>query len=51
VAEVVALAGTITNPGNQTGTAGTAASLQINASDSASGQTRKPCRNQRSRRR
>lgn len=30
---------TVTSPGNQTGTAGTAASLQINASDSASGQT------------
>jgi hypothetical protein len=30
---------TVTNPGNQTSTAGTAASLQINASDSASGQT------------
>jgi O-glycosyl hydrolase len=30
---------TVTNPGNQTGTAGTAASLQIHASDSASGQT------------
>ena len=30
---------TVTNPGNQTGTVGTAASLQINASDSASGQT------------
>ena len=30
---------TVTNPGNQTGTVGTAASLQISASDSASGQT------------
>jgi hypothetical protein len=30
---------TVTNPGNQTTTAGTATSLQINASDSASGQT------------
>ena len=30
---------TVTNPGNQTSTVGTAASLQINASDSASGQT------------
>ncbi|MBO0839949.1 MAG: putative Ig domain-containing protein [Sciscionella sp.] len=30
---------TVTNPGSQTGTAGTAASLQIKASDSASGQT------------
>ena len=30
---------TVTNPGSQTSTAGTAASLQINASDSASGQT------------
>jgi subtilase family serine protease len=30
---------TVTNPGNQTGTAGTAASLQIKATDSASGQT------------
>jgi hypothetical protein len=30
---------TVTNPGNQTGTAGTAVSLQIHASDSASGQT------------
>ncbi len=30
---------TVTNPGNQTGTVGTAASLQIRASDSASGQT------------
>jgi hypothetical protein len=30
---------TVTNPGNQTGTAGTAASLQISATDSASGQT------------
>ncbi|MFE5587359.1 putative Ig domain-containing protein [Kitasatospora sp. NPDC056531] len=30
---------TVTNPGNQTGTVGTAASLQVNASDSASGQT------------
>lgn len=30
---------TVTNPGNQTGTVGTAASLQIKASDSASGQT------------
>ena len=30
---------TVTNPGNQTGTVGTAASLQIHASDSASGQT------------
>jgi hypothetical protein len=29
----------VTNPGNQTGTVGTAASLQIHASDSASGQT------------
>src|SRR6201995_3944773 len=29
----------VTNPGSQTGTVGTAASLQINASDSASGQT------------
>ncbi|MGW3042095.1 putative Ig domain-containing protein [Kitasatospora sp. NPDC001159] len=30
---------TVTNPGNQTGTVGTAASLQVSASDSASGQT------------
>ncbi len=30
---------TVTNPGTQTSTAGTAASLQISASDSASGQT------------
>jgi Putative Ig domain len=30
---------TVTNPGNQTSTVGTAASLQIHASDSASGQT------------
>ena len=30
---------TVTNPGNQTGTVGTAASLQIHATDSASGQT------------
>ena len=30
---------TVTNPGNQTGTAGAAASLQITATDSASGQT------------
>jgi endo-1,4-beta-xylanase len=30
---------TVTNPGAQTGTVGTAASLQIHASDSASGQT------------
>ena len=30
---------TVTNPGTQTGTVGTAASLQIGASDSASGQT------------
>ncbi|WP_344571192.1 Ig domain-containing protein, partial [Kitasatospora viridis] len=30
---------TVTGPGNQSGTVGTAASLQINASDSASGQT------------
>jgi hypothetical protein len=30
---------TVTNPGPQTGTVGTAASLQISASDSASGQT------------
>src|SRR5579875_552616 len=30
---------TVTNPGSQTGTAGTAASLQIQASDSAAGQT------------
>ena len=30
---------TVTAPGNQTGTVGTAASLQISASDSASGQT------------
>jgi hypothetical protein len=30
---------TVTNPGNQTGTVGTAASLQLHASDSASGQT------------
>jgi hypothetical protein len=30
---------TVTNPGNQTGTVGTAVSLQITASDSASGQT------------
>jgi len=30
---------TVTNPGNQAGTAGTAASLQVHASDSASGQT------------
>jgi len=30
---------TVTNPGNQTGTVGTAASLQIHATDSAAGQT------------
>jgi hypothetical protein len=30
---------TVTNPGGQTGTVGTAASLQVQASDSASGQT------------
>jgi hypothetical protein len=30
---------TVTNPGNQTGTVGTAASVQVHASDSASGQT------------
>ncbi|MEU6970401.1 putative Ig domain-containing protein [Kitasatospora aureofaciens] len=30
---------TVTNPGNQSGTVGTAASLQIHATDSASGQT------------
>ncbi|HEX8971707.1 Ig domain-containing protein [Oryzihumus sp.] len=30
---------TVTNPGNQTGTVGTATSLQITATDSASGQT------------
>ena len=30
---------TVTNPGNETGTVGTAVSLQIHASDSASGQT------------
>jgi subtilase family serine protease len=30
---------TVTNPGNQTGTVGTTASLQIKATDSASGQT------------
>jgi O-glycosyl hydrolase len=30
---------TVTNPGSQTGTVGTAASLQVQASDSASGQT------------
>ena len=30
---------TVTNPGNQAGTAGTAASVQVRASDSASGQT------------
>jgi hypothetical protein len=30
---------TVSNPGNQTGTVGAAASLQISASDSASGQT------------
>src|SRR5579859_2635922 len=30
---------TVTNPGNQTGTVGTAVSLQIHATDSASGQT------------
>jgi len=30
---------TVSNPGNQTGTVGTAVSLQISASDSASGQT------------
>ena len=30
---------TVTNPGNQTGTIGTAASLQIKATDSAAGQT------------
>jgi O-glycosyl hydrolase len=30
---------TVTNPGNQTGMAGTAASLQVHATDSASGQT------------
>jgi subtilase family serine protease len=30
---------TVTNPGNQTGTVGTAVSLQVHASDSATGQT------------
>src|SRR6185437_16766291 len=30
---------TVTNPGNQTGTVGTAVSLQLHATDSASGQT------------
>ncbi len=30
---------TVTSPGNQTGTVGTAAGLQVNATDSASGQT------------
>src|SRR6185312_10535390 len=30
---------TVANPGNQTGTVGTAASVQVSASDSASGQT------------
>ena len=30
---------TVTSPGNQTDTVGTAASVQIHASDSASGQT------------
>ena len=30
---------TVTNPGNQTGTVGTAASLQVSGTDSASGQT------------
>ena len=30
---------TVTNPGNQTGTVGTPASVQIHATDSASGQT------------
>jgi O-glycosyl hydrolase len=30
---------TVTNPGNQTGTVGTAASLQVHASDSGTGQT------------
>jgi hypothetical protein len=30
---------TVTNPGNQTATVGTAASVQVNATDSASGQT------------
>jgi hypothetical protein len=30
---------TVTNPGNQSGTVGTAVSLQVNASDSATGQT------------
>ena len=30
---------TVTNPGTQTGTVGTAASLQIHATDSAAGQT------------
>ena len=30
---------TVTSPGNQTGTVGTAASVQVSASDSASGQT------------
>jgi Glycosyl hydrolase family 12/Cellulose binding domain/Putative Ig domain len=30
---------TVTNPGNQTGTVGTAASLQVHATDSGSGQT------------
>jgi len=30
---------TVTNPGNQTGTVGTAASLQVHATDSATGQT------------
>ncbi len=30
---------TVTSPGNQTGIVGTAASVQVHASDSASGQT------------
>ena len=39
VGSTVANTVTVTNPGSQSGTAGTAASLQISASDSASGQT------------
>jgi hypothetical protein len=39
VGSAVANTVTVTNPGSQSGTAGTAASLQIQATDSASGQT------------
>jgi len=39
VASAVGNTVTVTNPGSQSGTVGTAASLQVSASDSASGQT------------